>query len=777
MLTMTNPLTIEGYTVYQDDGNDIQAVLNRGAPQQPGAVARFWVLPDKPTIAMENGNPVFSLIVYRRDEDRIDPTKSDDVGGGILTFTIELAVPDDAMRRIQSHLQALTFGDSANDPSRRVDVHPVQFLDGTVSVAVAGETGAATDPDHEFVKGVVGTGAISGVGDNRKAVMVKLTQSGGALMSQLEKLHTLPINVQYNLSFEHRLVGVSMRVWCDVSSSYTLAQTVTHSTDDFNDGYLGVSHNHVSIDKITSVTETMVRNKTAGVTVIPATSQVDADTLSSLEKLGFDLLNKEMQEVLQAAPPPKELDRTYIEQYSSEFQNDFNFSLDRTMVLVQKFTPSANVSSVFTQGNFDELVAFVDLRTGFFRFLKIPVRVDADFTKLPLDSVTVTIDLQRERLDGAGLEDRVESFNFTAGSQLETFAAYANTLDKLTYDWSATAFYKGSSDTYTIKKTKVKDEALVVPVGQLGMIVVDVALGLADLDKYPKATVSFRYQSQALGKLVESELTLDADTQTARWADIIHEEPTSGYQYKVDWMRKQDGMILEGAWKSSHASQLSLDAPVVDHMDITVVCSGNFTDGAEPISVVEVSLHYEDPANHYVQDKSLPFTDDKQQQTWTVDLRNPDKRDYKYKYSVIYKGGVVRNVPEDGSWLDGQPGFITVGERYTIEVEIYPMLQSYPDYAKVVQVDLTYDDPAARIHQSDSFVFNQDDSTIKTWRVRGRQDGPKTYSYVISYFAATGAVTKLSPVTQEAEAIVLPPPSPPPVPAGPTLVTPGAPTG
>jgi hypothetical protein len=32
-------------------------------------------------------------------------------------------------------------------------------------------------------------------------------------MSQLQQIRTLPINVQYELSFEHRLLGVSMRVW------------------------------------------------------------------------------------------------------------------------------------------------------------------------------------------------------------------------------------------------------------------------------------------------------------------------------------------------------------------------------------------------------------------------------------------------------------------------------------------------------------------------------------------------------------------------------------
>ena len=55
-----------------------------------------------------------------------------------------------------------------------------------------------------------------------------------------------------------------------------------------------------------------------------------------------------------------------------------------------------------------------------------------------------------------------------------------------------------------------------------------------------------------------------------------------------------------------------------------------------------------------------------------MDLRNRALRDYQYKYSIVYKDGVVKNFPEDGGWYKGDPGFVTVGEKYTLEVEMYP---------------------------------------------------------------------------------------------------------
>ena len=105
MLTMTNPLLIEGFTVYRDDADEMARL---GVPDAPatGGAHRFYVLPDQPRIATEpDGTPVFSLVVHRHDEDRIDPTSTADVGGGIMTFTVELGIPDEKLTRIRSKLR------------------------------------------------------------------------------------------------------------------------------------------------------------------------------------------------------------------------------------------------------------------------------------------------------------------------------------------------------------------------------------------------------------------------------------------------------------------------------------------------------------------------------------------------------------------------------------------------------------------------------------------------------------------------------------------------
>lgn len=790
MLTLVNPLTVtianRSYTVYRDDLNDeLQPEPRRRGTRQ---IRRFYLQPDVPALVVdEQGKQAFSLIVYRHDEDRLDPEAAD-LGGGILTFTVELGVDEATFNQIRTRVRAIALGEDASDTSIDVELSYVDYISGTVSVAVAGETDDG-GTDREFVRGIVGNGTVSSVGTNSKAVMVKLTQAGASLMSQLQTLRTLPINVQYQLKFEHRLVGVTMSVWCDVESSYSLAQTLIHQDpESYERGYLRETGRTDRIDKVTSVTETLTRNKTAGVTVTPGTSLIEEDTLLALEKFGFEMLNDALDKALEAGPPPEELDRQWLESVEQSFKNSLNFTLTRQMVLERTFAPSANISNVFQRGDFDELVTFIDLRQAFFKLLRIPVRVNADFTRLPIDSVTVTVDYKRERVGGGGQEDVTQSFNFTDGGSIQTFAAFANRLRDLAYDWSATVHYRGEHRTYTFSERNVKETFLVVSVGRMGLLDVDVALGLVNAEQYPAANVSLRYASAALGRTLERSFKLDEEKSSDRWTEVIHELPgAAGYEYKVDWLTKA-GEILPGTWTPSTSSRLHVDAPVADQLTVNIVCTGNFTDGPDRIAQVAVSLRYSDPANAYTVEESRVFTSDKQEVSWSVELRNREHRSYQYKYAIIYTDGVVKQVPEDGSWLDGEPGFITVGEKYTLEVLIEPSLLTFGDRSRIVQVDLTYDDPANDIHEARTFLFSQGRTEPETWRVRGAPGGPRRYTCQVEYHAADGTVTALPPVERESPAIVLaplpappapepPPPPPPPPPPEPPPPTDPAPTG
>ena len=789
MLTMTNALTIQGATVYQDDANQLATfeqdiadrpswtikddgtvapVAGQGMPIDTTTTPRptYYLLPETPRIALApDGSPLFSLIVYRFDEHQVvNPTQ--DVGGGILTFTVELA--SDKFDAIKAALNQQAGGGTGND---LIDLSYVQFVEGSISVSVAGETGApgASPAGSQFVTTVIGNGTLGGVGTNKRAVMVKLTQDGASLLSQLDKLKTLPINIQYSLKFEHRLLGVKMIAFCDIRSSYTLIQTLRTQDSSYSDGYLNLSTSHQDDRIVQKVTEALVNSKNMYVTVIPESSQVSQDTLTALENEGSDILNKEVANVLLAGPPPAGLDRNQLESFVQTHNDSLNYVIDRRMVLEQTFTPSSNLQNLLAGANLDTLVAYVDLRTSFFSYLQVPIRVNADFDNLPISSVVVTVTYNRKAFDGSGIQQVRDSFNFTSGTQLEKFLAYANTLAEVSYDWDAEVHYKDSAAVYTMSQTNVKDNFLVVDVGQLGMVSTEFSLGLVDMTVYPVAVVSTRYQSAALGHEVGTQLRLDKNTSSAPWTAVIQEEPVNGFEYKVDWLHQPDRSkppeIQTGTWITSHDSLIQLDAPHGQQMTVTVFCSGNFVDGPDKLSQVAVALHYEDKANNDIVDGQVTFTDDKQAIPWTVDLIDPSQRQYTYQYSNIYAGGVVKRYPEDGSWAPGDPGYITVGEKYSMSIDIYPTLLNFGGGLGGVQIDLDYADAANNISLTDTFVFTAGVAQKQTWHVKGVQGGPSTYGYAVKYFYTDGTTTQSAHVTQTSDAVFVPPPPPKPAPA------------
>ena len=794
MLTLTNTLTIAGCTVYQDDANQLamfeQAIADRptwkinddgtvSAVQGQGIVdttttakPTYYLLPETPQISTgPDGKPLFSLIVYRRDEAVVnDPNQpnqnvTDNAGGGILTFTTELV--SDKFAQVKAALNQQAGGGAGDD---QIELNYVQFISGDITVSVAGETGVpGADPaagGATFVSSIIGNGKLGGVGENRRAVMVKLTQDGASLLSQLNKLQTLPINIQYNLTFEHRLLGVKMIAFCDVESSYTLIQNLRTVDSSYNDGYLGLSHEHQDDRVISQVTEALIRSKTMYVTVIPESSQVSQDTITELEKEGTDILNKEVAGVLEAGPPPQTLDRNQLEKFVQTYNSQLNYTIDRQMVLQQTFTPSANLQNLLVGANLPDLVAYIDLRTSFFTFLEVPIRVNADFGALGISSVTITVTYNRQAMDGSGAQQVRESFNFTSGSTISKFLAYANTLAEVTYDWSAQVNYVNSSQSYTLSQTGVKDNFLVVDVGQLGMLCVDFSLGLVDQLRWPVAVVSTQYHSTALGQMVSTQIRLDKNAQSAQWTAIILEQPTSGFQYKVDWLHEvsDDGKtppeIQPGTWITSTDSEIKIDAPMGQQMSVAVICSGNFSTGEKKLSQVVVALHYEDPPNHHIVDQQLTLTSDRQSESFVIDLIDPTKRDYTYQYTNVYAGGLVERFPADGSWAQGEPGYITVGEKFSAVVDFYPLLLHFDGHLTAAEVDADYQDPQNNISLSETFVFSSAQNSTQTWYIEGQQGGPTEYSYLVKYYWADGTQTQTVRITSSNDKVLLPAPVP-----------------
>jgi hypothetical protein len=189
MLYLDQPIgKIRGLMVYRDHENP----------------SMFYYVPERPRLARsEGGVPEFVFLKYKRDiTDNPDFSEEDgdSLGGGFLSFTVDLGVEDSVLRAVKSELSRLTDADD-------VQLAPIQFRKGSVRLSImkdaAEEEGAPPDAEKGFTffEEVYGTTMPSLFGDNRATFSIGLTREGATLIEAGLKTGISPIGVIYKLEF------------------------------------------------------------------------------------------------------------------------------------------------------------------------------------------------------------------------------------------------------------------------------------------------------------------------------------------------------------------------------------------------------------------------------------------------------------------------------------------------------------------------------------------------------------------------------------------------
>src|SRR5258705_12252084 len=122
MLFLDTSFEVEGITLFRDFN----------------ARNRFYYMPRAPRLSVADGQSQFQLLVYRRDiTDNPDFHDGDRPGGGFLTMTVDIGVPQALLEEVKSQLS----GDGGD-----VELSPVLFEGGSVRVSAPGFSSAAAPP-------------------------------------------------------------------------------------------------------------------------------------------------------------------------------------------------------------------------------------------------------------------------------------------------------------------------------------------------------------------------------------------------------------------------------------------------------------------------------------------------------------------------------------------------------------------------------------------------------------------------------------------------------
>jgi hypothetical protein len=204
MLYFDTSLELEGVTLFRD----------YNSPN------RYYYMPRAPHLSVEAGQPMFQLLIYRRDiTDNPDFKDGDRPGGGFLTMTVDIGVPQSVVENVRRQLASRVSGP--------VDLVPVPFEDGTVRVTALGvSSGNAADPaaagtGAHFVENIIGTARPSLYGDNRAVFSIETTHEGALLLkASLEDNGATQVGVVYDLSYSGLMPAYEVSITINFRQSY-----------------------------------------------------------------------------------------------------------------------------------------------------------------------------------------------------------------------------------------------------------------------------------------------------------------------------------------------------------------------------------------------------------------------------------------------------------------------------------------------------------------------------------------------------------------------------
>jgi hypothetical protein len=217
MLYLDSALELHGVTLFRDYGD-------------PG---RYYYLPRHPRLTREGGQPLFQLLVYREDV-ADDPRfrASGREGGGFLTMTVDVGVPEATLEAIRRELSGRA--------GREVDLVAAPLERGAVRVSALGTAvggaraleGAAEDEEGgapegpRFVERILGGASPSLYGDNRATFSLELDARGAQVMkASLGAGGASQVSVIYELDYRGLLPAYHARIEIDFRQSYQYLRT------------------------------------------------------------------------------------------------------------------------------------------------------------------------------------------------------------------------------------------------------------------------------------------------------------------------------------------------------------------------------------------------------------------------------------------------------------------------------------------------------------------------------------------------------------------------
>jgi len=658
MLTLSQSRRIGSFTVLRDVSLE-------------GGVARFtpafYVMPDAPRFALEDdGGPAFHFTWFRPiPGSGLQP-------GGLATLTIDLKIPAEAIEDIKQKIP-MEYGLPA---AQVIEIRSPEFKAGTVELSFAGETGQG-----DFVNQLAGSGPARLSGSLRATFALDVTADGAALLWRAAEQRLSVIHARFDLVYDHRLAGVSIRVWCDAMRSYPRAEAwlASGGTD------------------VRGLLNTLTENQLAG---IELTS--DEPIPPAYEKELQDVAQHALTSALASAmfsddkrangSPPK------LRPYAESMQSTLNMRFEDSYTLESHAVLDSVLAMQFSDEQFRRRCIQVQAETGFFTILVVQLVCTVDFSRDLISTVKVTINY------ASGAVKRIGEFVFKDGApQTQEFRSDVASPSERSFTYVVEVFYRGDPVPSRSTYGPIDTTLIILDLESVGVLNVRAALRNVPLDVVSKAVVALEYAPKGLSHT----MILDGASSTASWSAVVRDGPTA-YRYKTDWLL-QNGTRIEGAWAETNSPALYLDAPAAigQQAKLEIISAGDFS-GLSQI-IVDLRSTADNAETQFA------FTRTGEANTWKPKRQSDGDFRYDFRRTLIYEDGSVRAA--DPEWVPSTRPILIISDELRFDVSVVTRLLDLGASLKSVIVELETDASQGPVQKKTFLVQNKTDQYLWTFRI------------------------------------------------------------
>jgi hypothetical protein len=710
MLLLDGSIDRPEATIYRDDLEEM----------------RFYVLPKVPILRRDAGKAVFKFVKYRT----LKPMANGDIGAALVFMDVELSLTPAQEQSLRAALaEAVKARRGPNDP-RPVDPNAIilakpQITKATVKVEVLADSG-------NLVQKINNAGKPSMYGSNVVAMSAELSQLGAPVFEAVMKSEGAGgVRVEYDLEFIARLPPVKATGTWNASKFYSFSQTV-----DFEENFWSED------DFTENISELFINSESRVVTVDPgALSRSDPKVAEMLDTIRDSLirqLDEAVKRNLLEAIPPESRDISKIR--GEDFENikrtvttnkisNVSINFTEAQVTQVNVIPQANMQSLVSQGfNWSDYAIEADTDDPFFRQLNLTIQVNAEFEKLPIFSVDVSIDYPPWTAAHG-----IQTFSFKKADDIGKFTAFIEG-GSTKFKYRYVVNYKGESRVFESQWIDHEGNDLKINVDELGLWLVDVEVGDMNFDQVSRAVLTLEHPEVAPGIPPVCRFQIDKDNKKFEVKELLL-RPAQPYTATIKYFMK-DGREYVRALPNQKGQRFYVDDPFSATKKVLLRTRGDFE---RQIDTIFVDLTFDDAANAYRQTFSIALSKDKRFADWEFPVVDELGGTVTYNAMTTFKDG--RSTESGTKTLSGAT--LLLGEESaTLLVKLIPDLIDWTT-VKLVSVELHYIDADHGIDERESFTFRQGATETK-WELALRDAAKKKYEWAAKFFMTDGSKKDLA---------------------------------